>query len=72
MLPPITFHQAVMMEHENYLVAAANAGQGTRDHWNNPTEKGYSLIDFVEIDMDQPTPGLPPAPPRNLRINKVT
>jgi len=33
---------------ENYIVCAANAKQGTRDHWNNSTEKKYSLIDFIQ------------------------
>jgi uncharacterized protein (DUF362 family) len=37
-------------QHENYIIGAANANQGTRDHWNNPTEKRYSLIDFVQLD----------------------
>jgi uncharacterized protein (DUF362 family) len=58
-------------QHENYLVAAANAGQGTRDHWNNPTDKMYSVIDFVQIDMENLSPGPTPAPPENLRISST-
>ena len=38
-------------QHENYLRCAANANHGIRDHWNNPTEKRYSLIDFIQLDM---------------------
>jgi PKD repeat protein len=37
---------------DNYIVCAANANQGTRDHWNNPTEKKYSTIDFIQQDVD--------------------
>ena len=51
-------------QHEIYIVQAANANQGTRDHWNNPTEKKYSVIDFVQLDMEN----LGPSPPTNLRI----
>jgi hypothetical protein len=35
---------------ENYIICAANANQGTRDHWNNSTEKKYSTIDFMQQD----------------------
>jgi PKD repeat protein len=38
-------------QHENYIVGAANASQGTRDHWNNPTEKRYSTIDFIQKEV---------------------
>lgn len=38
-------------EDENYLICAANANQGTKDHWNNSIEKKYSSIDFVQQDM---------------------
>jgi len=40
-------------QHENYLLDAVARGQGTRDHWNNPSEKKYSLIDFVQIDLNK-------------------
>jgi hypothetical protein len=40
-------------QHEYYLICAANADQGMRDHWNNPSEKKYSLIDFVQIDLNR-------------------
>ena len=56
-------------QHENYLLAAANAGHGTRDHWNNPTDKTYAAIDFVHIDMENPN--IPPASPENLRISGI-
>ncbi len=52
---------------ERYMQLAADAGLGTRDHWNNPTEKRYSLIDFVQIDMGN-LDSLPPSPPMNLKI----
>lgn len=38
-------------QHENYIINAANANHGIRDHWNNPTEKRYSSIDFIQLDM---------------------
>ena len=38
-------------QHENYIVCAANANQGKRDHWNNTTEKKYSQIDFKQLEM---------------------
>jgi len=38
-------------QHENYIICAANANHGIRDHWNNPTEKRYSSIDFIQLDM---------------------
>jgi hypothetical protein len=45
-----------MAMQENYIVCAANANQGTRDHWNNPTDRTYSAIDSVEFDMqDEPS-----------------
>ena len=55
-------------QHETYLVQAANADQGIRDHWNNPTEKVYSAIDFVQLDMNTLVVPQPPAPPTNLKI----
>jgi hypothetical protein len=42
--------------HENYIVSAANANQGIRDHWNNPTDRTYGLIDFVEFDVQDGPP----------------
>lgn len=36
---------------ETSLIAGAEANQGTRDHWNNPIEKKYGVIDFVQRDM---------------------
>jgi hypothetical protein len=54
-------------QHETYIVQAETAGQGTRDHWNNPTEKKYSIIDFVQMDMAN-LDRVPPAAPKNLRI----
>jgi hypothetical protein len=45
-----------MAMHENYILCAANADQGTRDHWNNPYDKTYSVIDFVEVDMQNGSP----------------
>ncbi len=33
---------------ENYLICAANADHGTRDHWNNATDKSYTNIDFLQ------------------------
>lgn len=54
-------------QHETCMVQAADAGQGTRDHWNNPTDRSYSAIDFIERDMDF-IDTEPPAPPRDLRI----
>lgn len=51
---------------EYYLHEAASHGQGSHGHWNNPTEKKYSVIDFVQIDMENLD--LLPAPPQNLRI----
>ncbi len=36
---------------ETYIVQAARAGHGTREHWNNPTDKKYSTIDFVQREM---------------------
>lgn len=53
--------------HENYIICAANAGQGTRDHWKNTVDRVYSDIDLVERDMDS-IDTEPPAPPRGLRI----
>lgn len=35
---------------EAYLREAWRAGQGIRDHWNNTTDRKYSLIEFVERD----------------------
>jgi hypothetical protein len=55
-------------QHETYLVQAANTDQGIRDHWNNSTEKAYSAIDFVQLDMDTLFVPEPPAPPTNLKI----
>ncbi len=43
--------QNVSTESETYLVLAAKANQGTRDHWNNPADKKYSVIDFVQRDI---------------------
>ncbi len=43
--------QNLTAQDETYLVLAANANQGTRDHWNNATDKKYSLIDFVQRDI---------------------
>jgi hypothetical protein len=46
---------------ENYIVCAANANQGVRDHWNNPTERRYSIIDLTQLNLSI-------APPKNLRL----
>jgi hypothetical protein len=54
-------------QHETYLVQAAIANQGTRDHWNNPTDKTYSVIDFVQRDMANVN-SPKPSPPANLRF----
>lgn len=37
---------------ETYIAQAAKAKQGARDHWNNPTDKKYSLIDFVQREIN--------------------
>lgn len=39
-------------QHGNYLVQAAAANQGTLDHWNNPADKNYADIDFIQLDME--------------------
>jgi len=38
-------------ESQLYLHRAKEVGLGTHDHWNNPTDKQYSRIDFRKIDM---------------------
>ena len=38
-----------------YLHRAVELGLGTHEHWNNSTEKEYSVIDFKKIDMDKVT-----------------
>lgn len=36
---------------ENYIICAANANHGTRDHWNNPRDKNYTMIDFIQREI---------------------
>jgi hypothetical protein len=36
---------------EWYMQRAAELGLGTREHWNNSTDKQYANIDFRKIDM---------------------
>lgn len=43
--------QDLTAQDETYLIQASNANQGTGDHWNNETDKKYSVIDFVQRDM---------------------
>jgi uncharacterized protein (DUF362 family) len=38
---------------ETAILAGAAAKQGTRDHWNNPAEKKYDAIDFVQRTITQ-------------------
>jgi len=42
--------------HENYIVCAANANQGIRDHWNGPTDRTYAFIDLIEFDVQDGPP----------------
>ena len=44
----------------------AAMGLGIHDHWNSFEEKQYSLIDYINIDLEIDT--TPPAPPSNLRV----
>ncbi|MFH1769733.1 MAG: PKD domain-containing protein [Parcubacteria group bacterium] len=37
---------------DDILQYAANAGLGVCDHWNNDTDRQYSLIDYGEINLD--------------------
>ena len=39
------------LESQLYLHRAVELGLGTHEHWNNPTDKNYSVIDFRKIDM---------------------
>jgi uncharacterized protein (DUF362 family) len=45
--------QDLTAQAETYIIAAAEANQGTRDHWNNPNEKRYGAIDFVHLNITQ-------------------
>jgi len=48
------FLNAEIVRHENshlYLHRAVELGLGTHEHWNNPTDKQYSLIDFRKVGM---------------------
>ena len=39
-------------ENHEQLHAGALLGLGVHEHWNNPQSKQYSIIDYVEIDLD--------------------
>ncbi len=43
--------QDLTLQQETYLVLAANASQGRRDHWNNPTDRHYSRFDFLQLTL---------------------
>ncbi len=51
-----------------YLHRAQELGLGTHEHWNNPTDKRYSLIDFQIVASD---PGARPTTPQGLRRTDV-
>ena len=51
--------QAPRTDH-NVLSDAASRGQGVHDRWNNPTDKSYANIDFVQVDMNN-LPGIAPS-----------
>jgi hypothetical protein len=40
---------------DDYLRSAAQEGLGVFEHWNNPQDKEYSVIDYVHLDLDQPS-----------------
>lgn len=43
-------------------------GLGIHDHWNSFDTKQYSLIEYINIDLDGHT--TPPSSPANLRVVK--
>ncbi len=43
--------QDLTSQQETYLVQAAKAHQGRRDHWNNSVDRKYSAIDFVQVEI---------------------
>ena len=45
---------------DNVLAYAASIGLGVLEHWNNDTQRQYTIIDYHEIDFDK---GLPTATP---------
>jgi uncharacterized protein (DUF362 family) len=52
---------------QRYLHRAAELGLGRHEHWNNATEKRYSIIDFKKIDMASDDT-VAPSRPTGLRI----
>jgi hypothetical protein len=39
------------IEAQEYLHRAVELGLGTHDHWDNPIDKQYALIDFIQRDL---------------------
>jgi hypothetical protein len=54
-------------DHEQ-LHAASSLGLGVHEHWDAFETKRYSLIDYINIDLDNVNE--PPSPPFNFRIVK--
>lgn len=51
---------------EDIMIVAANEGLGVHERWNNDTDREYSTIDYVEIDMDNiQGPSVPSNPNKN-------
>jgi hypothetical protein len=40
------------VEHHEQLHAGAILGLGVHEHWNNPSDRKYTTIDYVRIDLD--------------------
>lgn len=37
---------------DDILAVAATAGLGVSEHWNNPDDREYQVIDYIEINLD--------------------
>lgn len=54
---------------EDILVVAANAGLGVHERWNNDSQRQYSTIDYIEIDLDD---GEAPSVPTDLSASVIS
>ena len=66
---------------DNVLAYAASIGLGVLEHWNNDTQRQYTIIDYHEIDFDKglqaATPSFSPAPgnyssPQSVTLSDTT
>ena len=58
-IPQTKWPNANGVEHHHQLHAGAFLGLGVHEHWNNPNERKYTVIDYIRIDLDTQLPSAP-------------